>query len=722
MNHKRFKNKLHLIVPSLLIVATLACSLGGTTDAPPPTPDPTSIVFTVTGGERIVVNNQPIEVASISMSADSIIFGQDGVTATVTLTAAAPEDMSLLVGTNGSRLLVPDTVTVPSGESSVSFPVAIKSNASSIPTSGSPTYESIAAKAYENGQQKFFSLRLNNNSITGFGLNDSATGVLTGTSYRVNISRFGQAPSGGEVITLSSSDPNVATVPASVTVPSGNNQANFMLEAKSVQADTSVTLTATQPNGNYRRLTITIVANGIAALSFDSPVADTLLTTATITLAQAAPAGGAEVTIDSFTTGWENKSGNVTCCVDVATGPANVFVPEGQTTATFTLTPVARSFDSQAWTFILPRYNGTVAKKEFKVLSNRISAIALDTNSIIAGESATATVTLMGPAKSGGVTVNLGTQGNYAIDDSFAIIFPYQTGLTVPEGQTTATFSIQSHKYTSPNSSFPIKASYGGAEKQAALAVNQNTVDTFVIEPAAVVGGNSINGTVTLMHVAPADTRINVGLTGSSPTGVVTLPTNVIVPSGQKTITFSMQTQQQTSDRSVTLTAAVNWPPPGSGGTLQYKNATVQVQKQGTVLPTNTPTTAPTGTTAPTATPTKTRTPTVVSTTTKQTATVTPTLKLGVLSSLTFDPTSAKGGSTVNLHIKLSGAAPVGGKTITFKSDSSALKAPANVTIKQGGTGSTLAIKLPTVTTKISITLTANDGTINKSSTITVTP
>lgn len=61
----------------------------------------------------------------------------------------------------------------------------------------------------------------------------------------------GPAPSGGAVVSLTSSNPGVAGVPASITIPAGRASATFMVTTSSVTTSSLVTISAT-----YNRVTI----------------------------------------------------------------------------------------------------------------------------------------------------------------------------------------------------------------------------------------------------------------------------------------------------------------------------------------------------------------------------------------------------------------------------------------------------------------------------------
>lgn len=84
-------------------------------------------------------------------------------------------------------------------------------------------------------------------SAVGGGLNSTATLTLTAP-----------APAGGLSINLSSSKPNKAGVPPSVTVPAGASSASFNVMTLVVRRKTQVTISASY-NGVTKRATLTIV-------------------------------------------------------------------------------------------------------------------------------------------------------------------------------------------------------------------------------------------------------------------------------------------------------------------------------------------------------------------------------------------------------------------------------------------------------------------------------
>jgi hypothetical protein len=67
----------------------------------------------------------------------------------------------------------------------------------------------------------------------------------------------GPAPAGGMMITLSSSNLLVASVPTVVTVPAGKTSISFVVATKRVSRPLTTTVTATDSSGNQVSATLT---------------------------------------------------------------------------------------------------------------------------------------------------------------------------------------------------------------------------------------------------------------------------------------------------------------------------------------------------------------------------------------------------------------------------------------------------------------------------------
>jgi len=176
-------------------------------------------------------------------------------------------------------------------------------------------------------------------TLSTFSTNPSTVVGGNGSSGTVVLST--SAPAGGALIALTSSNPAVASVPASVTAPAFTFTGTFAITTSPVPASTTVTITAAY-NGTTRTATVTVTpaapppppppAASLQSLALNptSVVGGSSNSQGTITLSSGAPQGGAAVSLSS------NNPG-------AAGVPAGVTVPAGATTATFTATTAAVS-------------------------------------------------------------------------------------------------------------------------------------------------------------------------------------------------------------------------------------------------------------------------------------------------------------------------------------------------------------------------------------------
>jgi hypothetical protein len=125
------------------------------------------------------------------------------------------------------------------------------------------------------------------------------------------------------VVSLTSSNPSVATVPATTAAPTGALAAPFNITTSTVAADTNVTITATS-NGTSQSATLKLIsANALTSLVIDPATVEGGGTVnGTVNLGTAAPASGATVTLSSSDT-------------SLATVPPSIVIPPGSTSETF---------------------------------------------------------------------------------------------------------------------------------------------------------------------------------------------------------------------------------------------------------------------------------------------------------------------------------------------------------------------------------------------------
>ena len=165
--------------------------------------------------------------------------------------------------------------------------------------------------------------------------------VVGGANAVGTVTLNAKAPAGGVPVALSSSNTTAATVPAVVTVPAGAMAAQFTVTTGSVTDQSSAVISAVWGATKTDSLVVNPAALSSVTVNLKS-VGGGGSVTGTVTLNGAAPAGGALVTLASSTS--------------AAAVPADITIPAGQTSATFTIatTPVAANVK----TSISATYNG----------------------------------------------------------------------------------------------------------------------------------------------------------------------------------------------------------------------------------------------------------------------------------------------------------------------------------------------------------------------------
>ena len=206
-----------------------------------------------TPGNLDIFFTRSVSLSALSVS-PSTVTGGDSSTGTVTLSAPAPSGGAIvsLASSDTSVATVPDTITVPTGATSTTFPVSTSpvSSSTSVIISGSynGTAQSASLTVTPPPLPTVTSLSLSPSSVLGGPLG-SSTGTVT-------LSR--PAPSGGAVVSLSSSKPSVASVPASVTVPARATSATFTVNTSVFIVSTTVTISGSY-NSTTRSASLTVL-------------------------------------------------------------------------------------------------------------------------------------------------------------------------------------------------------------------------------------------------------------------------------------------------------------------------------------------------------------------------------------------------------------------------------------------------------------------------------
>lgn len=246
-----------------------------------------------------------------------------GSSGTIRVAAPATSDtLIFLSSSNPSVASVPTTAQVPQGSLTAGFGVF------TTPVSA-PTTVTISATGA--GVTKTATLTINPSgtvtvSISGLTLNPESVSGSSSSTGMVTLS--GAAPSGGAVVTLTSSNGSVASAPASVTVAAGATSAAFAVNTSTVAATTNVTISGSF-GGATQSATLTVTPAGsvgstLSALTLSpTSVRGGDSATGTVTLSAPAPAGGVVVTLTSDT-----RLGSI---------PSSVTIAAGATSAKFTV-------------------------------------------------------------------------------------------------------------------------------------------------------------------------------------------------------------------------------------------------------------------------------------------------------------------------------------------------------------------------------------------------
>jgi hypothetical protein len=179
-------------------------------------------------------------------------------------------------------------------------------------------------------------------------------------------------------------------------------------------------------------------------------------------------------------------------------------------------------------------------------------SLSLSPETVIAGDTAIATVTLDNPPFAGSAVINLST-----ISPGFAIVPPQ---VTILPGQTSAPpVTIQTLLGSIPikTTKVRIDASYQGSSATATLTVKSRIIagvlNSLTVSPPTVTGGQAAHGTVSLVEPVRVDTHVGLLALepGSGPLGlggthssIASVPPSVTIPSGATTRDFIVTTNR----------------------------------------------------------------------------------------------------------------------------------------------------------------------------------
>ncbi len=278
-------------------------------------PDAIAVVFAPGQGS-------PTALASISLASGNVAPGAV-VQGTVSIPSPAPAAGVAIsfLSTNTAVLSTPAAVTIPAGQTSAAFSVTAGGATLQVPTT-------LKLFATDGTVSKSAPLTItpvvNLSSVT---INSVEGGFSTTGTIALSI----PAQAGGATVTLTSDNPALAAVPASVTLPLGTTSISFPVTTSSVAAATTVPVTA---SFNGQTISTSVVLSpapvvAVSALTFSFPSVvggQQISATVSVTNFPRDP-NGAVITLSSG----DAKTLQV---------PATITIPYGTFSATFTATTV----------------------------------------------------------------------------------------------------------------------------------------------------------------------------------------------------------------------------------------------------------------------------------------------------------------------------------------------------------------------------------------------
>jgi len=360
---------------------------------------------------------------------------------------------------------------------------------------------------------------------------------------------------------------------------------------------------------------------------------------ATINLSSAAPAGGADITVslDSTSAASFSATSNV--------GSVPLTIPAGQTSIQVTI--FTKPVTTNTGVLVKAIYLGSFQIRQLNVVP-WLQSIALAPDRAVGGNATSGRVTLSAVAPAGGITVTL------SADKPALAGFPGGTTVTVPAGQDSATFAIQTHG-VAKKSIVAIAASLGGVNVTSSITLTTANLLNLTFSPPIIPGLGTTTGTIKLD--GEAGSTFTVALSGLSTN--FTFPATVTFAAGDTSKSFDVTVPYVSSqmNRIVTATRAA------SGGSDGYLAGNV---------------------------------------------TGTFTISFVALKSLTVAPSPIDSGDTAVGTVELAQPAPAGGVIVKLgSSPSGVVTMPASVTVPEGSSTATFNIGTPILQTDKTITIKA---------------
>jgi len=259
------------------------------------------------------------------------------------------------------------------------------------------------------------------------------------------ITLTGPAPAGGMVVTLSCNNKD-ATIPPSVKVEAATTTATFNIKTVKIAVPVAATITA-RYGTQIQTAVLSIAPPGISSMVLNpASVTGTAPAGVTLILAEPAPAGGLRIVLS--------------CDQPAATVPAQIVIPSGKTTASFTVRTVG--VPAQLVVNVKAMIGNVPKLAPLTILPPSLLSLILETPVVDGGNGSGGVVTISSPAPPVGLIVTLASNQKGAAPP---------VNVTIPAGRTSASFSIKTTKVTAQTMA-TITATFGGTSQTATLTIN----------------------------------------------------------------------------------------------------------------------------------------------------------------------------------------------------------------------------------------------------------
>ncbi|RYG47410.1 hypothetical protein EON79_07450 [bacterium] len=407
-------------------------------------------------------------------------------------------------------LVMPETVTVPAGQTRATFPVTTK-------------YFFFTLTGEYQGAYASKMSRLRPLSITGatISVSFSPTSVAGGspidTTMRLQLSK---APVDDLRLDLFSGNP-AFQAPAKVDFAPGQTIAVVPIAHSLTPTNLFCSIQA-----YYGPLTVVFRSVQVSAIK------------PTLTIPAGEIPKGEQVTGKVTLNSEVREAATITLTSSgaAASVPATVTVPAGAKEVTF---PVHA--DKGGNTTITAAFNGNSSAVLVTVAGIGVKRVNLP--ALIVGQRYfTGSVELAKPAQAGGQLVNL-----VSLDPGLRTA----VNVTVPQGQTTATFSIVSNDVATLQNATVQATTDDDSTATATMQVRPVEIHSFTISQTTIKGGESFEGTITLLDLVGVNTLVDVV---SGDPAVVVVPSSTTVVKGGRVRTFTIKTKKVTAVKYVKVT------------------------------------------------------------------------------------------------------------------------------------------------------------------------